>query len=219
MSETVTEQVKAKKPTAKKEDDEIKELKKQLLLMQAQMENQIRIQNNQAPVPQDGSMQRMYSGQGTVDHDLFKLEVAKMTKDISWNAVPDYRFVEHCHFFHTVDSSGKKQKYSTATGGHFHEMKVSEKDGVPVVECVSGPLEWRWVKRGNKKFKKAVPVLEGKYLDFENENPSQPADIHVHDTSYVKSDKIELRRVNAEAVKLVTDNAQLTAKPRDLDVR
>ncbi len=199
--------------------DQLKALVKQVQLLQLQLDNKLKEDKGLAPVPADGSLQRFYSGKGAVHHDLFKLKVENMTKDFSWRKDdPDYVDMEHCHIFHTVDSSGKEQLYSSAVGGHFHKMETSVKDGVPVVTCVSGPLEWKSVKRGRHSIRVAVPVFKGKFRDFEAIEPSLPVDEHKHDCLYMRSEKIQLRRINVEATKLITENAALTSKPKGLDM-
>lgn len=201
------------------QNDELKELKKTVELLKLQLENQQRMANKEAIVPEDGSRQRFYSNKGEVDHDLFKLKVESMMKNVSWTKEePDYRPVEHCHMFHTIDSSGKPQKYSTAQGGHFHEMEVVYKDGVPEVVCKSGPLEWVWIKRGKRRIKVARPIFDGLFRDFDSENPKIPVDVHKHEVQYIKSDRIALRRINEEAQVLIAKNAALTTKPKDLDL-
>lgn len=153
--------------------------------------------------------ERIFRDNRKIFHDLYKLEVESMVKDLGWDKDdPQYHSIEHCHFFHTYDSSGRKQEVSTAVGGHFHIIKVTEQgDGQPPkVECVSGPMTWKMVKVKGKRgrVRKMVPVND--------------VDHHRHDIQYLQSDEVSLRKANSEAAKLIGRNAMLTTKPADLDV-
>lgn len=148
-------------------------------------------------------IERFYASSKEVDHDLFKLTVALMKKWMGYNKgekdPEDLISAEHCHFFHTIDSDGKPQQFCSSIGGHFHEMKlVDNGDGVPTVECVSGPLQFKFEayrkNRSTKRRKVAVPAN-----DYDN---------HKHDTEYVRSEKVALRKVNKDAVELVRIEAQ-----------
>jgi len=122
---------------------------------------------------------RIYKGEVEIDHDLFKLEVSNMRKNISINEeAPVYAGVEHCHFYHSYDSSGKKQVACAPIAGHTHlvEMYMSE-DGT--INAKVGPAV---VKQG------------GKYVPFKH-------DSHTHDATYMRSERITVRQVNAEATK------------------
>lgn len=141
---------------------------------------------------------RVYKSSQEVDHDLFKLTVAKMIKNGGFNPdVPMIEHHEHTHWFHTVDSSGRPQVASTPTGGHHHAVKVIVgKDGVPTLE-VSEPRRWvkRKVRGTRNKFKRVEePVFIGTGEDAEK-------DTHTHDVQYCGSEKITLRQPNVEAAK------------------
>ena len=161
--------------------------------------------------PKKESAGRVFTGQKKIFHDLYKLSVAKMLKNMSWQPIPadEYTPIEHCHFFHTVDSSGKTQIYSTSVGGHFHIMEIEDQgDGnPPLVKCVSGPMKLARVKDPHtlKYVKKPVPVND--------------VDSHTHEVTYLKSDEIALRKLSDEAAKVIGANANLTAKPAGLDVK
>jgi hypothetical protein len=153
---------------------------------------------------------RIYKQDREINHDLYKLEVAQMMKNMMWHPVPpeDYVKIEHCHFFHTFDSAGIKQTRTTSVGGHFHLVEVIDNgpDAAPTVKCVSGPMTEKRVRnKYTKKYeKKIVPVND--------------VDNHTHEVTYMQSDVLKLRKMNDEAAKLIGKNAGLTAKPRDLDV-
>lgn len=122
---------------------------------------------------------RVYKGDLEIDHDLFKLEVSTMRKNISINETdPLYTGVEHCHFFHSYDSNGRKQDSCAPIAGHTHEVEMFvNADGD--IDAKVGPAV---VKKG------------GKYVPFANDN-------HTHDATYLRSEKIKIRTVNNEAVK------------------
>lgn len=132
---------------------------------------------------------RVYKGSQEIDHDLFKLVVAKMRRNISWSggtAPEDYVFLDHCHMFHTFDSSGRKQTRSTKTGGHFHEVTITKTSGVPRV-TISGPkTEIR--KRVNGRVRPMV-------IDLADDD-------HTHDAEYIRSERIQIRSSNVEAAKV-----------------
>ena len=115
---------------------------------------------------------RHYAKDVEMDHDLYKLEVAKFKKNISWEeGVEQLIDIEHCHMFHTYDSNGRKMVSCNFVGGHDHEVKpYMDSEGNLHADC--GPARSK--------------VLSDK---------------HVHKVSYQKSDKIRPRKMNAEAVK------------------
>lgn len=126
---------------------------------------------------------RIYRGTQEVDHDLFKLSMAEMRKNVSYTDRPDWQKFEHCHIFHTVDSNGKPQEACSAVGGHFHLVKVINEPGkVPALE-ISGPKRHMNVKREGV-LTKIVADVEG--------------DTHTHDYMYIRSERIALRKTNAE---------------------
>lgn len=140
--------------------------------------------------------ERVYKGTREVDHDLFKLEVAKMRKNVSYTDVPDVREIEHCHLFHTVDSNGKKQVASNQVGGHHHDIEVTaDADGVPTLK-VSEPRRWVLKKVRGKNQRVSVPI----FLNSEKDE----WDNHTHAVTYLGSEKITLRAPNVEAAKIET---------------
>src|SRR5690606_13018774 len=52
--------------------------------------------------------QRVYAKQQELDHDLYKLEVAHLRRNASYNDdAPVWEQIEHCHFFHSIDTRGR----------------------------------------------------------------------------------------------------------------
>jgi hypothetical protein len=137
--------------------------------------------------------QRRMKGEKVVFHDLFKLEVKPMKKILG---VPDPRLLEksphlvrmidqeHCHFFHSVDSNGRPQKYSSSIGGHCHEVKITlDENGSFEAEC--GP-----------------PLRRHKNSRVE---PIEPYDRHTHEIEYIESIEFAARKANQEAVKYASN--------------
>jgi hypothetical protein len=134
---------------------------------------------------------RVYRGTQTVDHDLFKLNVAVMKKNVSYTDIPDMQNFEHCHIFHTVDSGGRKQTACNDVGGHHHDIEVvpPQKGGVPTLR-ISGPRKW---VRDRRRGRLSVPV--DSHLSEEDQ------DRHTHTFTYLGSEKIKLREPNVEYAK------------------
>jgi len=144
-------------------------------------------------------IERVYSNSQIIDHDLYVLKEAQMLKNTALpGAMPDYEKVSHQHFFHTIDSDGKKQTHCTPVGGHFHKMTIHEtKDGgIPQIEC--GPP----VKLVNKRIRGQIKATEVLY---------EESDDHKHEVFYKRSDKVSLRSVSTEATKIIAFSAQRTA--------
>lgn len=158
------------------------------------------------PVP----AQRVYANELVIDHDLYKLELKNMKKNMAWEAgVYDIHDVNHEHFFHTMDSSGRKLKYSNMVGGHFHEMTViPQPNGAPpIVKC--GPAIREVRKLVNKKMvKKFEPALR-----YANDQGEMVTDSHVHEVTYIRSNKIPTRKINDEAIKVISQDAMKATPP------
>jgi len=151
-------------------------------------------------------IKRLYREEASFYSDLFKLGVAKMLRWTGWTKVsqnaprdekgnintPDWVEVEHCHFFHTIDSNGKMQDYCQPVGQHVHKIEVvrdpRNPEDILEVKCVSGPLRWEITDKYGKRQKMLMPV---------------PHDDHTHEMMYVKSNKINRPSMNSEAVKVI----------------
>lgn len=155
--------------------------------------------------------QRLYADEVVIDHDLYKLKVASMKKNVAY--LPntyDVQNVLHEHFFHTVDSSGTKQKNSNLVGSHFHQMTVvHQPNGAPpIVKCGPAVKEVKKIING-----RAVKVIEP-CLRYPDERGNLLTDDHTHEVEYVRSNKIPIRKVNAEAVKVISaDSAKAQPLP------
>jgi len=149
---------------------------------------------------------RRYTAQQEKDHDLYKAKLAKFIRDLAWSKDGSGRQeVEHVHFFHTIDSSGREQTLTNQVGGHFHEIKVipsKDPNGVPTVEC--GPaMTWGTVGKG--KAKRRVMMAPKIAVDTDNEE----VDTHTHEMEYLGSQRIQMRKPNVEAAKF---QAEMAAK-------
>jgi hypothetical protein len=167
-------------------------------------------ETDQATMPADAQPEatgrRTYTTTQSKDHDLFKCRLAKFIRDLSWAKDGSQRQeVEHVHFFHTIDSSGRDLKETNNVGGHFHEVKIipaKDENSLPKVIC--GPAR-TWVIQGKGKNKKRVMVAPRIAVGTDNEE----ADEHTHEMDYLGSQRIPLRKPNVEAAKY---QAEVAAK-------
>lgn len=122
-----------------------------------------------------------------LDHELFKLLPAPMIKNVSFSDKPRYIELEHCHLFHSIDSTGRVQNASNAVGNHFHTVTIVKnpdgslrygRDGKPEIE-VSPPM---------RKVERRTP--EGRIVI---ETERIPYDGHRHEIEHLGSDKIQIR--------------------------
>jgi hypothetical protein len=140
--------------------------------------------------------ERQYKGQQEFDHDLYKLRVATLRRNVSYNKKPNWETLEHVHTYHSVDSSGSPQRYCTPIGGHFHEMTAmpsKKPGGVPKILC-GPPLKFVRDSEGRKI---AIAIQD---------------DNHTHDVEYRFSEKIKARKLDPEFVKFQTIVAERKPK-------
>lgn len=151
----------------------------------------------------NGQPKRQMKGSKEVYHDLFKLRPAPMKKILG---VPNERLlrtnpdavrmvdVEHCHFFHSVDSNGRPQKYSSSIGSHCHEVKITlDENGDFIAEC-GPPL---------RKFGNSRVEIKGSY------------DNHTHEVIYIESEQFKARVANEKAV-VYKSKFSTPPTPRDM---
>lgn len=153
---------------------------------------------NTLPTPEEGG--RVFRNNDTIHSDCYLFEVADAKKNIAWEGI-QIEDTPHVHYFHTFDSQGRKKSYTQAIAGHVHEVKVTPQgEGkAPIVECTSGPL--KLVKMKNRYTNK----YERKYVAI-NE-----WDEHTHEVEYKRSELVAKRTINAEAVKVQTQQSQRAA--------
>lgn len=147
---------------------------------------------------------RVYAGDRVVDHDKFKLKLAKMLKNIAYEGqVPEIQAFGHEHIFHTIDSNGKKQALCSPVGGHVHEITVTQDaNGIPHIK-VGPPKKYVKAKRRGRWVRELAPVV------VDSDDVENGVDNHTHEVEYLGSKKIALRTTNMEAAKWET---QLAAK-------
>lgn len=124
------------------------------------------------------AIKRVYKEDREIDHDLFELSLTNTQKNMSWSENPEeanWVPVPHKHFFHNVDSDGKKQTKSVSSAGHYHEVWLEEVDGEMVAKC--GPPK---------------VTHKGKSANYKN-------DSHTHEVKYIYSEKIKVRSYSKEA--------------------
>lgn len=133
---------------------------------------------------------RVYKGTQEIDHDLYKLSVATMRKNVSWEPKkPDIVRIEHVHIFHTVDSNGKKQNTCNQVGGHHHDIEVTHVNGGAPQIRVSEPRKYIRDEDGRKQ---SVPL---------NRAGDRNGDFHIHEVEYLGSERIKIRETNIEYAK------------------
>lgn len=130
-------------------------------------------------------------------HHLFKAEVAKCKKNMSWQkGVVQIEEVEHCHFFHTINSQGIEQTYTSPIAGHFHKITwKTDSEGNLIAEC--GPaLHKRMVKKPNGEQK--TKIEEIKFHDgMSDDGAEYIKDNHTHIMTYKGSEIITKKSVQA----------------------
>lgn len=124
-------------------------------------------------------------------HDLFKLEAADFMKNISWvSKAPNLIKMPHAHVFHSHNDRGQLNKYSTAVGGHFHEVAMKMlPDGSIVAEC--GPA-LKEVKRKTSQGKVKTTIEP---VRFDDEETGVTVDGHTHPATYLGSEVLSASHI------------------------
>jgi len=143
---------------------------------------------------------RVFQKQSNLMHDLHKLLMGKSFKYIGWREGGEYdnpldngalntsewTTIEHCHFFHTIDSKGTVQSRCTPINGHFHDISIVQDgtaDSPPVYKV--GPAKKEVLKKVNGKLRKTIIEV--------------PYDGHTHKMEYLRSEILKPRSISAEA--------------------
>lgn len=126
---------------------------------------------------------RRLKGEQKVYGDLFKLLVTNCQKNFGTEIAPRLLPVEHCHFFHSFDSNGRKMTRCSSIAGHYHECKMVEENGSLKLEV--GPAVWN--------------------VDVERRvlNNVIGGDNHKHDSEYISSEEVTVRKISAESAKMM----------------
>ena len=140
-----------------------------------------------ADIAESTKPNRVFGINQEIDTDTYKLEVSAYKRNLSWEKKqkPSLIDVEHCHFYHSFDSSGKKMDKCNHVGGHAHHV-VTEVDEKGDLIGTCGP---------------AIGGFPG--------GKGVPADKHIHKVRYIKSDKTQRRRYNEEAQKHISAMSQI----------
>lgn len=132
-------------------------------------------------------------------HHLFKAEVAKALKNTSWKpGQPNIVKVEHCHFFHTIDSGLRSLKYTSAINNHYHEVKWRvDSNGDFVAECGPPIRKLQKTRRDGSTYSVEGPItIDNDYPD-QNGMPEKIVDDHRHEMTYIGSDLISPKMIKA----------------------
>ena len=129
---------------------------------------------------------RRVRGEEIVHHDLFKLELSYMKKNVGTADRPRLENMEHVHHYHTYDSYGKPQEYCSSVGGHTHKMEIyTDEEGNLKAKC--GPA----IRKFKKYTKEEVPFTDN----------------HTHDAVYLDSHEVK-KRVRSQQSILGLSKAQ-----------
>lgn len=157
----------------------------------------------------------VFRDQMSVRLDRFKLHVANMKKNTSWDRKrPQIVDMEHAHFFLSKNEYGQAQKYCSPIGGHFHELigittemvPVLDEDGKPTEEtrptlvAKFGPaLRNEYIKRSDGTMKKVIrPVTFNILVETEDgEEQRKLADAHTHEAIYLHSEAFDPQKKKA----------------------
>lgn len=139
-----------------------------------------------------------------VEADVIKYIGKGTDKEKYPESSPD-EFLEmgHAHVFRTLDSDGAKHTRSVPIGGHYHllELEHDPKDPSkpPKIVKMSGPMHL------------VTKRVKGKVVQVDE--PLNQYDFHTHDVAYIKSEKIQARATNKDAVTYMANEAAKTPSP------
>ena len=132
-------------------------------------------------------------------HDLFKLELSRMKKNMSYKENrPIIEEIEHCHFFHSITNKGTRNDFCQPVGGHFHKVETSIDDEGNVVAKCGPPLKKETVRLKTGKYIKKIMSIEYPSV---NENTGEERNIiddHTHSVVYLNSEMVSESRTRAQ---------------------
>lgn len=157
------------------------------LSIEAQSESTEKKQRTQrTPKSQPTGQKIVFKDHRSFRHDLFKLELATMKKNVSWKVhEPMIENVEHVHFYHSHSSQGKPLKTCNSVGGHFHEVTIEiDQDGNVKATC-SPPIQEKEIILKHGVRKEIQPI---KFFDEKSQKTI--VDDHVHAVTYLHSEQL-----------------------------
>lgn len=147
-----------------------------------------------------------FSEKSEVNSHLYKLVespvikyIGKGTDKEKYPDVSPEDFLEmgHAHVFRTVDTDGNYHTKSVPIAGHYHlvelEIDPENPDKAPKVVAMSGPMQTM-----HKRIKGKMTVVDV---------PLNEYDHHIHDITYVKSERIQARTSNKDAASFLSKEA------------
>lgn len=158
--------------------------------------------------------------QQTVFHHLFKALPEKFLKDLSFgDQEMKLDQIEHVHHYHSVNSMGHAQKYTTTIGGHFHEVTwaLDPKTGEPTATC--GPAMKKLIKNTPRGTKTIIEPLKF----FNKDEQKWIVDSHAHNMDYRGTDELstaniqEIQRQNASMLSSMEPKKTAEADITDSD--
>jgi hypothetical protein len=146
------------------------------------MESKKPLTKKAKPKKDPKEIERKLKGEQEVFHDLFRLDTSSTKKNVGWNENEIWEQLPHKHFFHTYDSSGRKSEKSSPSCGHFHPVEVEYSDDGEIIGVTCG---------------EPMVMDKGRAYPYKNDN-------HTHEVEYLGSEKIKVRTMSREAVKVIS---------------
>lgn len=136
-------------------------------------------------------------------HDLFKAEVSKFKKNLSWKkGEVRIDLVEHVHHFHSRNSAGKQQLYTNSVGNHFHKVTLQEVDGQLIAKC--GPPLRKVLVGPPGRQKSVIQRVSWLGWDDLNNKDKEYIDDHVHEMTYMHSEILspsKIKRIQSQTAR------------------
>lgn len=127
-------------------------------------------------------------------HHLYKADLRKAKKNIDFRAnMVNLVDMEHVHFFHSINSQGKTQKYTNAVGGHFHEITTYVDDKGNMKARCGEALRYIDRRKPDGSVRKVLQKVEF-YDGMDGMNGRTYPDDHIHQVDYIASEEIEIKK-------------------------
>lgn len=165
---------------------------------------------------ESGFMAKIFSrGAQEFRHDLYKSDVKKFMRNTSFKrGIITIVEIEHAHIFHSHNSQGKVQEYTSTVGNHFHKVTTSiDEDGNLIAEC--GPALRQISKKKPSGSKRVIEPV--KWMDYDGDGPEDGTvilDTHTHSFEYQGSETLSGTKV--AAIQSRTQAAIAAAAPKPL---